>query len=175
MTDGNEAPHCANCGARLSGRGTASPIDGKRFCTNKRPCINAKNTLRRQQRLGPLDLETRPCSWCGATLPHRPKRETDTPLGRWCSDKPVCKNQGRDALDMHQRRVDEFAAAEIVECPECGLADARVGWQHFIPGSAHWCAGPNRGEWWRAPDVLMTLQAWPDGFATARLALHGDG
>lgn len=168
MTESSEKPHCALCGAELSGRGTASPIDGKRFCTNKRACINAKGALRRQQRLGPLDLETRPCSWCKVSLPHRPRRSTDSMLGRWC-DKPICKNQGRDALFMHDRAVDDFASAEIVECPKCGLSDARVGWVHFTPSGIDFCTGPDAA-WTRAPDIVIYFEAWPAQFDAGRKA-----
>lgn len=163
--DDTEGPHCANCGAKLSGRGTASPADGKRFCSDRRSCINAKNALRRAERMGPLDLETRPCSWCKAELTHRPKRKTDSPLGRWC-DKPVCKNQGRDALDMHERLVDEFAAAEIAECSECGQGQARVGWVHPRPGTARACFGP-ASMWQRGIDIVILMEAWPADFAAA--------
>lgn len=159
-------PRCAFCGDELSGRGPASPVDGKRFCSSKRSCIAARARLRREQRLGPPEMEERPCSACGITLPARPARSTDSPLGRWCPTSRKC--QAARARHLYNVGVAErrFAEAAIVECPTCGLPDAREGFPHVTP-AADPAPCTNQG-WWVEPIYdHIARNAWPDLLAAA--------
>lgn len=147
MAEEREAPRCAHCGAELSIRGTAG-ADGKRYCSSNRDCIRARDRNRRAAKLGPLsaeDMETRPCSNCGRQLPARPKRATDSPLGRWCRDSTACRKAREHAPEklQHDQMVydrckeihEEYWAAEVVDCDGCGQAGKRVGFSHEAEGT----------------------------------------
>ena len=135
----DEKPRCHNCGERVSGRG-ARPADGRRYCS-KRDCRAARDRASYARRVGDPDLETRDCSRCGASLPHRARRSTDSPLGRWCQ-KTACQEDRRRVLspaEMENHRARylfikeqhaRFFGTETEECPRCGRPDARQGFYH---------------------------------------------
>lgn len=155
---------CAHCGDPVSARGTTA-ADGKRFCTSKRDCINAKQALRRAQRLGPPAMERRPCSSCGAQLPARPARKTDTVLGRWCRESRVCQEARTYAIAHHMWKMSVLDEAPVVECPTCGLVDAREDWMHLDPNTFELC--DNGGAWPKAIDHLVAIKLWNDVYRAA--------
>lgn len=153
-----EKPRCANCGDELSGRGTAG-VDGLRYCSYRRSCRQAKYAARRAGRMDrPPETEDRPCSHCGTLLPARAKRSTDLPIGRWCRDKNACNIARREAVHVYRSQQNLVKDALILECPACGLADAREGIWHPAADASGPCTGTGSSK----VSGHILREVWPD-------------